>query len=139
MEGLFSPFTKLMLDHISWRNASITRAYVSGETISLQWYLNKLFDPFKQRVRIETATVTGVLAGISTDPNEEDYFFVAGMAASEPNRYTIIPIPGEDSIFGNASFGVFVPASFTSRQTTALSGTVKTYKMAGKSFVIIPR
>ena len=134
LRGLLAPFQVAMLQYLEWRDETIIKAKVTGETMSLTWYLNYLFDPTDKGIYIETATVSGLAAG--DEVAEPSVFFVAGDEVAEPAQYAIIGAQGEDTNFGIYSFAVFVPAAIANTNTE-IRAIVNCYRFAGKSFKII--
>jgi hypothetical protein len=126
---------KILLDEqTAWRDKAITRAYVTNETISLQWYLNSLFDPVQARIYIQTREPVGIVGGI--EGTEPTLYAVGGIESTEPATYVTNWLPNEDPVLGRYSFGVFVPSDLSTKQD-AIKGVVMQYKLAGKSFIII--
>jgi hypothetical protein len=133
--GLMAPFDTMAKEWDTFRDASITRALVTGESASLAWYLNQLYDPTLRRIYIATAPGSGVVAGLpSTEPTK---YFVAGLPGAEPTKYAVIGLYGEDSGFMGYSFIVFFPSAIISSLTDMI-GTVNQYRLAGKTFFLNP-
>lgn len=128
------PFVTLMNDYISWRDAKITASKVTGETLSIQWYLNQLFDPIANSITIESIGVSGLSAGLET--GGEDYVS-AGNEGETPDTYAVAGLSNADyPPFNDKSFIVNIPSSLASQQE-AIKQVVATYKCAGKSYKII--
>lgn len=132
-QRLFTPFAVLMNEWINWRDRANTALRVTGETLSLQWYLNSLFDPTDRRIEIESAGLSGVNAGYEVTQNA--YFMAAGVEGVQSG--VAVGLPGQDVVYGNVSFVVKVPYVVYVTQLYAVSHVVKTYKAGGKSFAII--
>jgi hypothetical protein len=129
---LMTPFTVMMAEYVTWRDASVTAAQVTGETLSLQWYLNQLFD-VTNSITIETAPVSGVLAGLVSIPESP---IVAGQVSVSETPVTVgLSIGTDIPIYYGKSFVVNVPTALTAQQD-AIKAVVKKYKAAGKSFRI---
>lgn len=131
---LLSPFTMINDEWVTYRNKSTTRAKVNGESISLEWYLNYLFDTDLQRIYIDTNDLDGVQFGISA--TEPDDYQELGIQATEPAAKVAFPFYGESSDIGRYSFGVFIPAALSSSEDD-IKDVVNNYRIAGKTFTII--
>jgi hypothetical protein len=131
--ALLAPLGAIADEWKAWRETSITRARVTAETKSLEWYLNEKFPNTGDQIYIETAGLSGVSAGIAaTEPTK---YFVAGIESSEPAKYTVIGLKGEDTGFVGVSFIVFVPAVLAG-SVNAIAATVQEYRYAGKKFSV---
>ena len=64
LQILTFPFVKIWEEWETWRDRQITRAYVCNETMSLEWYLNYLFNNGGIDITIVTAQPGGVGLGI---------------------------------------------------------------------------
>lgn len=131
--GLLAPFVSQSQAFSAFRDAAVTQARVSSESISLEWYLNERFDTVQRRIAIQTAGPSGVVAGIAD--TEPTLYFVAGIEGSEPTKYKVIGLKGEDTGFLDNSFLVYVPISL-SASGNSIAGVVRQYKLAGKKFLI---
>lgn len=132
---LLTPFTIMMGEFVAWRDEAIIRANVTSETISIEWYLNYLFDPTLKRIHIESNDGDGVILGVkTTEPLKFLYF---GDKDDEPTAFQYLYKPGETTDLGTASFGVYIPTDLED-QALDIFAIVKIYKLAGKTFVIIP-
>ena len=131
---LVTPFKVMMDEYVAWRDTKITAAQVTGETSSLQWYLNLLFDPTNQGISIETAPVSGVAAGVFSF--SEPYIVAGATSESSGSLYSVITPKSEVPVYGTNSFVVYVPTALTAQQE-AIKTVVRKYKAAGKSFKII--
>lgn len=128
------PFTLMMEAFIAWRDSSVTKANVSNETISLEWYLNSLFDTDEQRIEIISQEDAGLLMG--RRDTEATFYQPMGRRDTEATFYKAMPIRGEDLITGLFSFIVSIPEDIEDK-TDAIAGIVKMYKYAGFSFKIV--
>ena len=129
---LMTPFTVMMAEYVAWRDAQVTAAQVTGETLSLQWYLNQLFD-VTNSITIETSPASGVLAGLVSIPESP---IVAGQVSVPETPVTAgLSIGTDTPIYYGKSFVVNVPTALTAQQD-AIKAVVKKYKAAGKSFRI---
>ena len=132
---IFSPIKTLSNEYQIWREESVTRAYVTGETMSMEWYLNLIMSSGTD-IYIESAGVSGVPIGLETIPTELGIYLNAGLEASEAVNYFSVPLVGEDTLFGNASFVVYVPVALAGSEALIVS-IVNQYKAAGKIYKII--
>jgi hypothetical protein len=134
LRALLVPFTIMMGEFIAWRDVSITRARVTVETASIEWYLNQLFTGGGTTITIETAGISGVTAGVEV--TESGLYIVAGVEASEAAKYKVVGMTGEGLLYGTASFVVNVPNSLAA-QKSAIVKVVNQYRLAGKTFKIV--
>ena len=131
---LLTPFSTMMAEFIVWRNAVIKKAYVSNQTMSIEWYLNELFDPTLRRIYIITNDAQGVPMGLrATEPS---YKQAMGLRATEPLAKVAFPLRGEDPTIGLYNFGVMIPTALASA-VDDIRGIVMQKKLAGKTFTII--
>lgn len=131
---LLTPLKLLMADFLVWRDAFIQKAYITNETISMEWYLNELYDDVSRRIYIQTNDAVGVDIGLAaTEPTE---FKDVGLIASEPADFMDMPLIGEDPDIGFYNFAVFIPSSLAP-MTNEIASIVKQKKLAGKTFTII--
>lgn len=131
---LLYPFEVLNDEWVTYRDQSVTRANVSFETGSLEWYLNELYDPTERRIYIETNDDDGLEFGLSD--TEPDDFQEIGLSGSEPDDFVEIPLKGEHPDFGFKSFGVYVPTDIIA-QAEAIKSVVNNYRWAGKTFTTV--
>jgi hypothetical protein len=131
--GLMAPLKAIADEWVIFRDASITRARVTGETASLTWYLNELFDNVTRGIYIDTAGLSGVAAG--DEVIEPTVYVVAGDELTEPTVYAVAGIDGEGTDFQGRSFCVFVPTAVAASDND-ISAIVRQYKLAGKTFII---
>lgn len=131
---LLTPFTIMMAEYIAWRDDAVTRANVSNESMSLEWYLNERFDTDLRRIYIETNNANGVPFGLrATEASDLQAF---GLRATEPSDTIAFPLRGESATIGFKSFGVFIPTDLADDEDE-IAGVVTRYKLAGKTFTII--
>lgn len=134
LNTLLDPFKTINEEWITFRDQAVTAAYVTAETISLEWYLNELFDPTNREIYIETNEGAGVPIGLrATEPDE---MIPIGLRATEAADMYAIPLKGETSQLERASFGVFIPEALEAKENEII-GVVNSYKLAGKTFKII--
>jgi hypothetical protein len=133
LRTLLSIFDTLRIEYMLWRDEAVIKAYVTGETMSIEWYLNYICGT-GTAITIETAGVSGVAAGVlATEPS---IYMVAGVLASEPAKYTSVGFPGENTLWGTKTFIVKVPTA-SSGWSPTITAIVNNYRAAGKSFKIV--
>lgn len=133
-KALASPLKTILTEFKIWRDAAITRANVTCETISIEWYLNSLFDPVSKRIYITTNDGGGVPMGLrATEPANK---VALGLRASEPANKVPMGLRGEDPVLGFYSFGVFLPASLNGLQP-AIRAELQFHRFAGKTFIFV--
>lgn len=132
---LLVPFRLMMAEWKQWRDSAITRAYVSSQKLSIEWYLNELFDPVDRGIYIDTPAASGLYLALETELTP---VLLAGLETepAELGDYEYVPLPGEDVEGGMADFIVYVPADLA-MQEDAIRRVVISYKLAGKSWTII--
>lgn len=131
---LMTPFTVMMSEFITWRDEAIIKANVTGETIALEWYLNRLFDATLKRITIHTNTDQGLQMGIrGTEPAK---YQTMGKRGTEPTKYKTMTRVGEDAIVGTYDFGVTIPAAI-SAQEDDIRSIINQFRLAGKKYTII--
>lgn len=134
LQVVLAPFTIMMAEYKAWRDKSITRAYVSGQKISMEWYLNELFDPTNRDIYIDSPDNTGTLVALIAEGAPA---LTVGLQ-SEPTEvgdFVMVPLPYEDVATGNADFVVYVPIAYIAEEP-AIRMVVLNYKLAGKRFVV---
>lgn len=129
---LNAPLSQVVEDFLSWRDDVIMRAKVTGQHQSLEWYLNEKFDNTERRITTETNYGTGLPMGLRDD---EDVVTPMGDRVAE-DVATPMRRHGEHPTYGFANFGVNIPAALTD-STDDIKGVVDTYRLAGKTFVIV--
>jgi len=133
LQVLLIPFRVMMAEYKTWRDANITRSYVSGQTISMEWYLNELYDPIDREIRILTADPSGFLVALQV---ESSPVMLVGLQPAEATVFEYVPLPAEDVTFGNLDFLVQAPISLMNIEP-AIVKIVNNYKLAGKRYTII--
>lgn len=131
LKGLVWPWRENEVAFYDWRNEMIIRATVTGEKGSLQWYLNHLYDRAQQRIVIIEAEETGIAVSLET---ENTAWVVAGLEASAETGVAFY-LEGENTTTLPVDFRVLIPSGVSEDQ---VSGTVKLYNMAHRSFDIKP-
>jgi len=130
---LLAELSAMWDEFYAWRQDYLYRLNVTGQTMLLQYHLNKVIEGADDSIRIQHSTDEGlyvalesegsnyVEAGISTESGEEDDFVYVAMEGEE-----------QESI--NVDFRVSVPAGVN---VNVVAGEVDTYKLGGKSYEII--
>lgn len=123
LEALLSPFTALWTAYVDWRAVKVYEAHVTSQTISMEAYLNRLFDPAQRRIRIAHSMAKHVYVSLIRD-TYDSY------------------IPGDDGAFVDkdgenyvevTGFLVLIPHSVDALQ---VEGTVRQIKAAGVPFSV---
>ena len=137
---LLLPFSFIWDEWVVWRDAAITRANVTGETMSLEWYLNFLFNGGGIDIYIETAGSGGIPLGLEALGGAEAALFetegLEALGGAEAAAFVVYPLYGEDLLTGTASFAVYVPNALIAFNDQ-IKGVVNNYRYAGNTFVII--
>lgn len=128
------PFGVINDDYLGWRDEAIIKANVTGETIALEWYLNRLFDSILKRITIKTNTDQGLQMGIrGTEPTK---YQTMGIRGTEPTKYKTMTRVAEDPDVGFYDFGVTIPAAI-SAQEDDIKAIINQFRLAGKKYIII--
>lgn len=130
---LHSTLDLISTEFIQFRNGAIVKAYVSGETKSIEWYLNNYFNT-GNAITIDTAGISGLGAGITTI--EPTAYQSAGIESSEPTAFVANGYLNEMSIYGTKTFIVNVPAAMVGF-SAQIEAIVNSYRAAGKTFKIV--
>ena len=133
LRTMMSVFYTMRTEYMLWRDEAITKAYVTGETMSIEWYLNYLCSS-GSGIYIETAGASGVAAGIIL--TETSIYVVGGIISSEPTKYVSAGLYGENSIWGTKSFIVYIPTA-ASGYNDLITSVVNVYRSAGHTFKIV--
>lgn len=131
---IYSPLNDLMDAWVDYRDESIVKATVTSQHKSLQWFLNRQYDPTLKRIFTITANDDGVEAGrFDTEPLRS---FEAGRFDTEVARSQETRRYGESGATQNYDFAVYIPSDI-SGSTNDIISTVDTYREAGISFTVI--
>ncbi len=131
LNALTYPLVQLMGDYLSFRQDALIRFTVTGQTISLQWYLNYLLDVELQRILIVNDQYGGFFIGLRSEGKTVAKAF--GLSTETPNEPQTIPLHGENPASLPYDFRVIIPGSVDARQ---VQGIVNKYKLAGRSYDI---
>lgn len=132
LQGLANQFHVNEQAFYGWRDEMTIRAMVTGETASLQWYLNHLYDPALQRILIIDSVDTGIYVSLN-EPDGANPVVMGIDRITEPDAPYIVGLRGENSSSLPVDFRVLVPVGVN---VTMVHATVKLYNMAHKSFDI---
>ena len=131
LNGLLAAYSASEEGFYLWRDEMIIRAKVTGQTASLQWYLNHVYDPVDQRILIvdqvpggsgialEVEATTSVVAGLETQVGEDGVAFF---------------LEGENSGSLPKDFRVLAPNTVNVGQ---LKSTINLYNTAHKSYDVV--
>jgi hypothetical protein len=131
LNALTYPLSQLMSGFLSYRQQAIIRYTVTGQTISLQWYLNYLLDVELQRILIVNDEYGGFTVGLRREGPVVAKAF--GLSSESPNEPHAIPLHGENPASLPFDFRVIIPTSVDPAQ---VQGIVNKYKLAGRSYDI---
>ena len=73
LEALLCPFTELWAEYVDWRAHRYYEANVTAQTISIEAYLNRLFDPVHRRIRIQHGEDESVYVSLRSEGYEDFY------------------------------------------------------------------
>ena len=131
LNALTYPLVQLMGNFLSFRQDAMIRFTVTGQTISLQWYLNYLLDVELQRILIVNDVFGGFTIGLRREGPAVAKTF--GLSTEIPNEPQSIPLHGENPASLPFDFRVIIP---TSVEPAQVQGIVNKYKLAGRSYDI---
>lgn len=130
---LLSELKAIWEDFYAWRKDYYYRLNINGQTMLLQYHLNKViagandsirvvhYDDQSLKVGLESEGVNSVNVGLIDVPGEE-------------NAYVLVALEGEVQQSIGVDFRISVPAGVN---VNAVAGEVDTYKLGGKSYEII--
>ncbi len=128
LEALLAPLTALWATYVLWRSERMYEAYTTCQTISMEAYLNRLFDPERQRIRIIDVSATAEL--VYVELRGEGYgLYIDG------DEGAIVPLKEEQ--LGNTfdGFIVLIPAELDGKQRQ-ITGVVDTIRAVGIGYEI---
>lgn len=129
LKALLNPLDQLWTDFRDWRTKQIYDVNISGQTLSLQGHLNKLFDSQQQRIYIAHYNDTGLFI-----PLESEGYDAIPISLESEDAGVFIALQGEIQETIGVAFQVYVPADINSE---AVINELYKYKLAGKSFELI--
>lgn len=127
IKGLVYPLQQDSEAYNTWVNESIIKATVSGQTGSLQWYLNYRFDPDLKRIQIIHGIITGVPLSLSAEAGSKFRLSLSSEAGSSKG----LKLTGENISSIEKDFRVLVPESVDEGQ---LRQVIDTYRERGKLY-----
>lgn len=131
LRGLLYPFKENEDLFYPWRDEMIIRAKVTGQKMSLQWYLNHLFDPVLQRIIIDDSQPGGTAVSLESEGTAS---VVVGLESLGETGVAFF-LEGESSSSLPYDFRVYSPAF--ANDVNLIKGIVDLYNMAHKSYDII--
>ncbi len=127
LTAVLTPFTRAWEEYVAWRADRYYEVHVTAQTISIEAYLNRLFDPINRRIRIKHGEDEGVYLSLRSE-GYDDNFYIDG------ENGTFIGLDGEmnsEVLFG---FTVEIPEGI---DTVQVEGVVRSIKAAGVPFEVI--
>lgn len=114
-----------------WRKDVLFRTNITGQTMSLEVYLNKYVEGANNGISIYESEDSGLWVGLEA---EADEVLEVGLEAAEPTDYIEISIEGEAGTALPVSFRVIAPPTANVEQ---IKEYVNYFKIAGKSFDVV--
>ena len=127
IKGLIYPLQQDSDAYNTWVSDSIIKATVTGQTGSLQWYLNYLFDASLQRIQIVHGVLTGVPLSLSSEAGSK---FRLSLSSEVGNKQGL-KLSGENISSIPKDFRVLIPNTVDEIQ---LRKVVDTYRQCGKLY-----
>lgn len=131
LKGLLAGYNTNENEYYAWRDELIIRAKVNGQTASLQWYLNHVYDPVQQRILITDTVPVG--DGISLESENIDSI-VAGLETITGESGLAFYLEGESNGSLPKDFRVLSPSTVNVGQ---LKSTIDLYNIAHKSYDVV--
>jgi hypothetical protein len=131
LQGLLYPYYEVEQTFYTWRDAMIVRAKVTGQTASLQWYLNYLYDSTLWRILIVDSVAGGIAVSLES---EGTAYVVAGLEGTVGEDGVAFYLEGESSSSIPYDFRVLTPNTVDVIQ---LQATVDLYNMAHRSYDVV--
>lgn len=129
IKGLLFPLQEDSDAHNTWASNAIIKAMVTGQTGSLEWYLNYRFDPDLKRIQI----VHGVISGIPNSLVSENGNKFRLSLESESGSKQALKLTGENISSIPKDFRVIIPNTVDEGQ---LRSVIDTYRQRGKLYDI---
>jgi len=127
--GLLQSVVNASIAYNAWRDDNIIRATVTGQTASLQWFLNYELDAIEQRILI----IHGIIVGEPLSLRIESGAVFTNSLRSEGTTPNLLKLRGEDATSLPYDFRVIAPASVDQGQIKKI---VDTYRQQGKLYDI---
>lgn len=115
-------------EYTDWRKEKVYEAHVTAQTISLQAYLNKLFDPVHNRIVIRHGEQDELYIALRIEGYDEMYI------DSDEGAIAHLSIEIDTEVI--SGFIVDVPSSV---DLTQLKGVIDSIKLAGIEYTVVVR
>lgn len=124
LNSLLSPITTEWLQYVLWRKDKLYEAHVTSQTISIQAYLNRLFDPELKRIKV--------------NHGETNEFYISLWSETDgpyilADEGIFLSLEGEISSEVLDGFIVEIPKGI---DATQVAGVVDAVKAAGVSYEV---
>lgn len=120
-----------------YRKNCLYKLNVTGQTLSLQSYLNKIFcsnESEGNTIYISHGETGGVDISLSTEPDNTYILVGLSYKEKEESAYQNFYLDGENSQATAYDFSVYIPSTLNEY---AVANVINQYKLAGKQFNII--
>ncbi|MDR2886434.1 MAG: hypothetical protein LBV26_00265 [Bacteroidales bacterium] len=126
LEALLAPFAAMWAEYAGWRTEKYYEANVTAQTISMEAWLNRRFDPVEKRIRIQHGEDEGVYVSLRSEGYDEEFYIDGEQGA-------FIALEGEQENEMPFGFTVKIPNSL-SVVLSEIEGVVRNIKAAGIPF-----
>jgi hypothetical protein len=126
LEALLYPFIAKWNEYTAWRGERYYEAHVTAQVISIEAYLNRIFDPIQQQITITDATFDN-RAYVALRSEGYDGYYIDGVDG------TYIGLDTEQVSDG---FIVNVPADLAGA-ASQISGVVSKVRALGVSYAVV--
>ena len=128
LQALFAPIMRMWNGYTGWRTDKVYEAHVTAQTISLQAYLNKLFDPVLNRIVIKHGEQDELYIALRVEGYDEMYI------DGDDGEYVHLSIEIDTEVI--SGFIVDTPSTI---DQTQLKGVIESIKLAGVEYTVIIR
>jgi hypothetical protein len=130
INATLKPLVQLWSTYDNYRKQTYLFINITNQTISLEGYLNNLYDSTLRRIYISnTASIPGLIFPLNTSEGQGVLF---PLNTSE-GQGVLFPIDNTEKFA--VDFIVYVP-SFTAEEMVEVAGTVENFKVAGLRFSV---
>lgn len=124
LEALLAPFAAMWTTYAGWRAEKYYEANVTAQTLSMEAYLNRLFDTVEKRIRIRHGEDKGVYVSLRSEGY--DLYYIDG----EEGAFIALEGEQDERLFG---FTAVIPATLSGR-SAEIESAVRNIKAAGVPF-----
>jgi hypothetical protein len=130
---LLSELKAMWQDFYNWRKDYYYRLNITGQTLLLEYHLNKVIPGANGSIRIKHYTDQGVHVALESEVIPSVSVGLIDTLGEESN-YILAALEGEIQANFNVGFKVYVP---TGINVNEVAGEVNTFKLGGISYEIV--